>query len=560
MIIYQVFTRLFGADSTSCVPGGSKEQNGCGTMADFTARALGQIRRLGCTHIWYTGIIEHAMQTDYSDYGITPDHPEVVKGRAGSPYAIKDYFDIDPDLAVNVRDRMLEFEQLVDRSHEAGLGVIIDFVPNHVARQYRSDVCPKGLSDLGEGDDPSKAFSIHNNFYYMPGERLHLDNISSSPSARTYVEEPAKATGNDVFSPWPGRNDWYETVKLNYGFDVCGGRSMHYDPVPDTWGKMLQILLFWAGKGIQGLRCDMAEMVPVEFWQWVIPKVKERHPNIVFIAEVYNPRQYRSFIYEGHFDYLYDKVGLYDTLRAVTQGNASSQYISYAWQSVNDIRGHMLNFLENHDEQRIASDFFASVPLRGRAPFIVSALMNVNPVMIYFGQELGERGMDEEGFSGRDGRTTIFDYWTLDTISRWRDGGRFSRRNLTTAESSLREFYKKVLTLKGTMDVFSKGDFFDVMYVNPALHRQYVFLRRYGDDVAVVAANFASSTQSVDVSMPEHLFDTWGIEEMIDAPATDLLAGTRKTVSLSVRERLSVEVPAWGGVVLHMKVKPRRSK
>lgn len=558
MIIYQVFTRLFGADSTSPVPGGSKEQNGCGTMADFTAKALEEIRRLGCTHIWYTGVIEHATQTDYSAYGIRPDHPDVVKGRAGSPYAIKDYFDIDPDIAVDVENRMQEFEELVDRSHRAGLGVIIDFVPNHVARQYHSDACPPGIRDLGEGDDTSVAFSGHNNFYYIPGERLHLDNISSSPSAGTYVEMPAKATGNDVFSPWPGRNDWYETVKLNYGFDVCGGRSMHYDPIPDTWGKMLQILLFWAAKGIEGFRCDMAEMVPVEFWHWVIPRVKERHPGIMFIAEVYNPRQYRSFIGEGHFDYLYDKVGLYDTLRAVTQGNASSQSIIYAWQSVNDIRGHMLNFLENHDEQRIASDFFAGDPMRGRAALLVSALMNTNPMMIYFGQELGERGMDEEGFSGRDGRTTIFDYWSLDTIRRWRDGGRFTMRRLTRAEQSLRDYYRRVLTLKGTMDLFSKGDFFDVMYVNPALHRQYIFLRRHADEVAVVVANFANSTQSVEASMPEHLFDTWGIEELVDAPATDLLTGTKHIVSLSVSERFSVEVPAWGGVVLRLKVKPRR--
>ena len=363
MIIYQVLTRLFGNNETLLVPNGTKEQNGCGKMSDFTLKALEEIRSLGATHIWYTGIIEHATQTDYTSYGISPDHPDVVKGKAGSAYAIKDYYDVDPDLAEKVPARMKEFQNLVARSHKAGLKVIIDFVPNHVARQYHSDVCPEGTDDLGVGDDTNVPFSNQNNFYYLSGEALHLDNIKQGSS---YSEFPAKATGNDVFCAWPGCNDWYETVKLNYGIDVCAGRVGHFSPVPDTWHKMLNILLFWAEKGINGFRCDMAEMVPVEFWEWVIPQVKVAFPDILFIAEVYNPAEYRNYIHRGHFDYLYDKVGLYDTLKAVAQGSASAQSITSCWQQTDDIRMNMLNFLENHDEQRIASDFFVGDARKGR--------------------------------------------------------------------------------------------------------------------------------------------------------------------------------------------------
>ncbi len=546
MIIYQVLTRLFGNDKTQCHPNGTKAQNGCGKMSDFTHKALEEIRSLGSTHIWYTGIIEHATQTDYTAYGISLDNPDVVKGLAGSSYAIKDYYDVDPDLAGKVSSRMKEFQNLVRRSHKAGLKVIIDFVPNHVARQYHSDVCPEGTQDLGVGDDTTQAFSNQNNFYYLPGEVLHLDNIKPDSS---YLEEPAKATGNDVFSAWPGQNDWYETVKLNYGVDYCNGRLGCFTPVPDTWNKMLHILLFWAQKGIDGFRCDMAEMVPVEFWEWVIPQVKEAFPGIVFIAEVYNPAEYRNYIHRGHFDYLYDKVGLYDTLKAVAQGNASSQSITSCWQQTDDIRLHMLNFLENHDEQRIASDFFVADARKGRAPLLVSALMDNNPFMLYFGQELGEKGMDQEGFSGLDGRTTIFDYWTVDTICRWRNKGRFDGSLLTEDEQSLQRFYANVLKIKEQDPAFAEGEFFDLMYHNPELHQQYVFARRGRRNVMLVVANFSEVEQLMQINIPLHMFELWNIKEKTDISSIDLLTGQKVRVDFCSEKQFSVSVPALGGCV-----------
>lgn len=549
MIIYQVFTRLFGNDRIQCLPNGTKAQNGCGKMSDFTHKALEEIRSLGATHIWFTGIIEHATCTDYTADGILPDNPDVVKGCAGSAYAIKDYFDVDPDLADKVPSRMKEFQNLVARSHKAGLKVIIDFVPNHVARQYHSDVCPEGAEDLGAGDDITQGFSPRNNFYYLPGESLHLDNIKAGSS---YHEEPAKVTGNDVFSAWPGRNDWYETVKLNYGIDYYGGRVGHFSPVPDTWSKMCRILLFWAAKGIDGFRCDMAEMVPVEFWEWVIPQVKKAFPGIVFIAEVYNPAEYRNYIRRGHFDYLYDKVGLYDTLKAVAQGNASAQAVTASWQQTDDIRSHMLNFLENHDEQRIASDFFVGNALKGRAPLLVSALMNTNPFMLYFGQELGERGMDAEGFSGLDGRTTIFDYWTVDTIRRWRNKGKFDGALLTAEEQSLQQFYARVLYIREQEPAFAQGEFFDLMYCNPALHQQYVFARRGEDSVMLVVANFSESEQQMHINLPLHLFELWHLSETCGCSCTDLLTGTRFRTDFCSDKTLDVTVPALGGCIFRI--------
>lgn len=559
LIIYQVMTRLFGSDNNRCVPGGDMSQNGCGKMADFTAKALGEIRALGATHVWYTGIIEHATQTDYRRHGIRPDHPAVVKGKAGSPYAIKDYYDIDPDLAKDIPERMREFEDLVRRTHRAGLGVIMDFVPNHVARQYYSDCQPDGTSQLGADDDTTRAFSPYNNFYYVPGTELQGQFDMKGAAAEPYRECPAKATGNDRFDACPGVNDWYETVKLNYGVDYLNGRTRHFDPVPDTWQKMLDILLFWAAKQVDGFRCDMAEMVPVEFWEWAVPQVKALHPGLLFIAEVYNPSEYHAYISRGHFDYLYDKVGLYDTLRAIVCGQESATAISRSWQSLGGIEQHMLNFLENHDEQRIGSVFFAGDPQRAVPALIVSACMNTNPMMIYFGQEFGERGMDSEGFSGQDGRTTIFDYWSVDTVRRWRNGGKFDGKLLTEEEKKLHGVYQRVLTLCRQEDALSKGKFFDLTYANLNgwrfnEHRQYAFLRMYGRELLLIAVNFDPFTTNVAVNLPPHAFDFLQLPAVEKCTATDLLTGREETISLLPTLATDLVLEGYGGKMLKIRL------
>lgn len=559
MVIYQVFTRLFGANAKECVNNGTKKENGCGKMADFTAAALAEVKNLGATHIWYTGVIEHATKTDYTAYGIQKDHPAVVKGNAGSPYAIKDYYDIDPDLATKVPERMKEFELLVKRTHKAGLKMIIDFVPNHVARQYHSDAKPEGVRDLGEDDNTSWAFSLDNNFYYIPGAKFSPNFPLIDAEMGEYTEEPAKVTGNDCFTQWAGINDWYETVKLNYGVDYQGSHQLVYSPEPpSTWLKMRDILLFWASKGIDGFRCDMAEMVPCHFWGWVIPQVKEKYPDIIFVAEVYNPNEYRNYIFNGHFDYLYDKVGLYDTLRSVVGGNTATS-ITGAWQSVQDIQAHMLNFLENHDEQRIASDFFACSAEKGKPALLVSALMQTNPMMIYFGQELGERGMDEEGFSGRDGRTTIFDYWTVDTIRRWRNGGKFDTALLTDAEQSLQQYYANVLNICNSEAAIQQGEFFDIMYANYGQsmneHRQYAFLRKSGKELIIVVANFDGEAVTTGITIPQHAFDYLSIPVTgKQKQAQDLLTGKKEKLTLTPDSPISIDLPAFGGKVLKIKL------
>ena len=554
MVIYQVFPRWFGNLRPSPVMNGSLAENGVGKFSAFTPLDLSKIKELGVTHVWYTGVIEHATKTDYTMFGIRKDHSAVVKGKAGSPYAIKDYYDIDPDLADNIQNRMSEFEDLVKRTHEAGMKVIIDFVPNHVARQYFSDAREPFVEDLGQTDNVSKAFDVNNNFYYLPGQTLTLRFDPQREEDFAYSEFPAKVTGNNHFDAYPSQNDWYETVKLNYGVDYMHGGACHFNTIPNTWEKMLEILLFWADKGVDGFRCDMAEMVPVEFWNWVIPQVKKVR-DVIFIAEVYNPDEYRNYIYTGHFDYLYDKVGLYDTVRAVMCGQAPASNISHCWQSLEGIQKNMLNFLENHDEQRVASDFFAGDARPGIPGMIVSAAMNTNPVMIYSGQELGERGMDAEGFSGRDGRTTIFDYWSVESLRNWNNNGLFDGAKLTPAERSLREMYAKLLNVVRSEPVIVEGAFYDLMYANSGNpyfnpNRQYAFLRKWKNEVLLVVVNFDRADQCVWVNIPVEAFKALDFEDNKPAELTDLLTGETTISTLTDAYPYQVKLPAYSGKML----------
>ena len=546
IVIYQIFTRLYGNRNTTRKEHGTIEENGCGKLNDFTPSALKKIREMGVSHIWYTGVIRHATQTDYTAYGIPQNHPAIVKGRAGSPYAITDYYDVDPDLATDVDKRMQEFEQLVERTHKAGMQVIIDFVPNHVARQYHSICKPEWVKDLGEDDNTQNGFDPQNNFYYCPGQRFAPYFDLYHGAGQPYLEEPAKATGNDCFNNAPGMNDWYETVKLNYGVDYYAGGVGHFDPIPDTWAKMTDILFFWASKGIDGFRCDMAEMVPAAFWRWATDKVKFRYPDLIFIGEVYNPAEYRNYLGAG-FDYLYDKVGMYDTVRNVICGHQSTHAITAAWQQTDDIRDHMLYFLENHDEQRIASNFFAADARKGVPGLVVSALLQQNPLMIYAGQEYGERGMDKEGFSGNDGRTTIFDYWSVDTLVR------AVTRKLTKDEKALKDIYNKVIGIAISEKAVIAGASFDLMYVNGDYQRQYAFLRKAGSELLLVVANFDDQPATMDVTIPAHAFDYLKIKERKSAACTDLLSGQQLQRTLQRDCYVSVDVEPLGAVVLKFK-------
>ncbi len=496
--IYAVLPRLWGNDSTTRIPGGSLSENGAGRLSRFTPEALAYIRSLGASHVWYIGLLEHATQTDYSAHGIRPDHPDTVKGVAGSPYAVKDYYDVDPDLVEQPAERMAELEGLVERTHAAGLGFLMDFIPNHVARSYHSDVCPEGVEDLGVGDDPTLAFSLSNNFYYLPGTTLELPR--QSPELPRYSEQPARATGNDCFSPSPSINDWYETIKLNYGVDYLGATGLHTEPIPSTWLKMRDILRYWAAKGVDGFRCDMAELVPEAFWGWCLPQLKAEFSRLIFIAEIYQPHRYASYLAAG-FDYLYDKVGVYDRLIAIGRGEAAPEDFTAVRDAVGALQPEMCYFMENHDEQRLASDFVYGDARQGFRSSLVAALSGTNPWMHYFGQELGERGMDAEGFSGRDGRTTIFDYWSLDKLQRLERGG-WGTQYLTEEEAELLGDYRWLGGLLTSPTVQSGGYY----GLHPSGEGSLAYLRHHEGELLLCLVSYAAETGTVQLPLPEDLF------------------------------------------------------
>ena len=500
-VIYQMMVRLFGNQNTTNKHYGSRDENGVGKFNDIDDKALSELKKLGASHIWYTGVLEHATMTDYSSFGIKSDDPDIVKGRAGSPYAIKDYYDVAPDLAENVKNRLTEFEALVKRTHQHNLKVIIDFVPNHVARTYNSDAKPAGVVDFGANDDKSKAFSPTNDFYYIPGQPFVVppgtnaggSEFSSPLKDGKFDENPAKATGNNVFSATPSLNDWSETIKLNYGVDYQHNNQPHFEPMPPVWLKMRDILMFWAKKDVDGFRCDMAEMVPVEFWNWVIPAVKQVNPNIIFIAEAYNPQEYQKYFTTGKFDFLYDKVGLYDGLKRLIRDepNGHVRDITHVWsQESRGFSSRMVRFLENHDEERIASAGFAGNPWLAKPAMVISATLASGPVMVYFGQEVGEPGKGNEGFGGEDNRTTIFDYWGVPEHQRWLNNGRFDGGKLSEDQKNLRAFYQQLLNVSAQNKAIRSGKFYELANLPGFNHKQYAYLRFTDQERVLVVANF----------------------------------------------------------------------
>ena len=510
MNIYQLFVRTFGNKNKDVVFDGDKSQNRCGTFADINDKALDALKALGITHIWLTGVIRHSSMTAYPELGIRSTNPLITKGKAGSPYSIMDYYDIDPDLAVNPQDRMAEFEETLQRIHDKGMKVIMDFIPNHLAREYKSLCKPMYVEDFGVNDNRNVAFAKDNNFYYCPDQEFVIPTANSQqPTASTvtelvevpwlrqaqppqYQEFPAKASGNDVFSPYPSVNDWYDAVKLNYGVDYQNNCRC-FEPIPNTWYKMLDIMIYWCEKGVDGFRVDMAEMVPVEFWRWSINMLRENYEPIM-IAEIYQPHLYREYIYAG-FDYLYDKVGLYNTLENIYRHGQRADSITNVWNDLQGLGDVMLRFMENHDEVRLASRHFVGDAFKALPAVAMAALMNRGPFMIYNGQESGEDAQGAPGFSGDDGRTSIFDYAIMPKHQNWMSNGKFDGNDFTDEQKRLFDFYSKLLNFRLNSDAINKGAFYDLMWVNPWYSNfdpQYVyaFLRYHEEERLLVVINF----------------------------------------------------------------------
>lgn len=462
VVIYQLAVRTFSNTNETRACDGTIEQNGCGKFDDIDLVALGALKDLGATHVWLTGVLRQATLTAHD--GLPADEPDVVKGRAGSFYAVRDYYDVCPDYASRVEARLEEFDALVGRIHAAGLQVMIDLVPNHVARGYGSVIHPE--RDFGRGDDTSVFFSPRNDFFYLadpPNQALNLAkpphwNPSGVVFRGCYDREDGvggrtpKATGNNVSSPWPDATDWYETIKLNWGFNFADG-GLAFDPRPPVWEKFDAILAYWQGRGVDGFRVDFAHFVPTAAWEYLLARVKLRDPGAYVVAEAY---ENLDGLLSAGFDAVYDDAG-YDLLKRMYLGRSGAGDVDRHLSGFDDPRrGRFLRYLENHDERRVASPlehgatedssgFGCANAGRQLAPLLF--LCSQGPVLLHAGQEVGEEGSGVEGFSGEDGRTSIFDYWSMPAMARWVNHGAFDGRRLCREEVSLRGWYSDLLTL-----------------------------------------------------------------------------------------------------------------
>ena len=544
-VVYQVFTRLFGNTNTTNKPWGTIAENGVGKFNDFTDKALTEIKNLGVTYIWYTGVPHHALVNNYTAIGISNDDPEVVKGRAGSPYAVKDYYNVNPDLAGNPAKRLEEFESLIARTHKNGLKLLIDIVPNHIARKYEGKSNPKGVRDFGADDNTSVEYGRDNNFYYIPNQAFQVptsDNYKPLNGEKNplidgkFTENPAKWTGNGSRLAKPDINDWYETVKINYGIRPDGTKDFdelpagydkkdykeHYafwknKSVPSSWKKFRDIALYWLAKGVDGFRYDMAEMVPYEFWSYMNSSIKMKNPTAFLLAEVYNPIEYRNYIRLGKMDYLYDKVAFYDKLKEIVQGKSLPDPISEIQNEMADIEHHMFHFLDNHDEQRLASTEFAGTPEKGKPLMVVSSTISTSPTMVYFGQEVGEAGNENGGFGTRS-RTSIFDYVGVPNHQRWMNNGKFDGGQLSDSEKNLRDFYKRLLNFTINSSALM-GKFAEIQTDNRDITENYdpglySFVRWSADEKLIIISNFSwLTTSAVEMKIPANIIKEWKLKD-----------------------------------------------
>ncbi len=562
-VIYQILPRLFGNENETRKVNGSLAENGSGKFSDLSKPVLEGLKADGYSHVWVTGVIQQATSTDYSAAGQAADDPDLLKGIAGSPYAIRDYFDVSPDYADDPVKRLEEFKAMTARMKAAGLRVVIDFVPNHVARSYASDIRPELA--FGVNDRKDVYFHPDNNFFYLKPEiadgaaPLRLPTVDHSTGE--VVNETARlvgnadglfesekvhgrVTGNNVASWSPSNGDWYETVKLNYGFDYINRDSPPQYPsavspeakIPDTWLKMDSIIAYWQELGVDGFRADMAHMVPPEFWKWMIHRARERNPEVLFFAEAYNddpakvpghdpiiPRDDNVMLalLDAGFHAVYDDPG-YDTLEHLYEGKA--------WANdLEDVETRLgafffdcaVRYAENHDEIRLAhpETWGGNGMHVGRAVTGTLAGLSRGPVMVYHGQKVGEPGLGNEGFGGDDKRSTIFDYWSQPELNKWWNGGAADGGRLSPEQKALREWYVRMLNLQKE-SAFTRGNTVLLNHANrdnpfygkvedagPAGHWLFAYLRSdpKGESNYLITSNFHANAplRHVRIRLPE---------------------------------------------------------
>jgi glycosidase len=573
-IIYQLVVRYFGNTSQTNKTDGDLATNGCGKFNDINTNAIQELKKLGITHVWLTGVLRQATLTDYTADGMPADTPDIVKGRAGSFYAVRDYADVCPDYASTPVTRMVEFEALVQRLHDADIKVLIDLVPNHVSRNYDTK---HPSMQFGAKDDKTKFFDPANNFFYLaepPGQRLTLTKPQGwNPAGVTFTGSfvlenggpgrTPRATGNNVTSATPPMDSWYETVKLNWGFNFITKEGC-YSPTPHTWNVMNTILAYWQDKGVDGFRCDFAHYVPAEAWAYLISQARERNPIAFFLGEAYpegasgEPVQnWRQLVAAG-FDGVYF-YRAYNFLKAVYKGASLDAYAAEMATVEDANRCHLVTYLGNHDEVRLAAPIakggFGS-PASGYQLAPLQFLYSSGPVLFFNGDEVGEDGTGNKGFSGDDGRTTTFDYWSMPVFRKWVNGHLYDGSQLSAEQKKLRRFYADLLRLCQDDAVRGAGyrglrDHNQPSRFNDCPEGLYTFarFRPYAHRLLLVVANFqVGSAAKGQVRITRQLADDAGLSLSAQYSVSIVLdengahsSGTMQVVARLTRDQLCAD-------------------
>ena len=615
--IYQMFPRLFGNTNTNRVPNGTYEQNGCGKFADLNDEVLSSLKKLGFDAIWVTGVLRQATTRDYSSIGLPPDDPDLLKGIAGSPYAIRDYYDVCPDYALDPAKRVEEFKSLLTRAKQHDLKIFMDFIPNHVARSYASVIHPE--RDFGREDRGTEFFSADDFYNLKPdshGPPLRLatfdprkkepltpttkviwdDQQNRFPGLKEKIDglfpgeaKRGRVTGDNQNTWTPNQDCWYETIKFNYGYNFtegAKGRRRHPTvaqpdfPVPNLWKKMDAVIAYWQEMGVDGFRCDVAHIVPSEFWHWALARARERNPKTFFYAECYegdvrlevpdaNPelapfRSNPTSLLEAGFDAVYGHDA-YKRLMEIYQDKAWANDLDSAGRA-GFVGDNSVRYAENHDEVRVASPQVSPKHWGGHGPLVgrpVSGILfglSRGPVMVYYGQEVGEPAdVGAAGFELDKGRTTFFDYWSVPTLIQWMNHGKYDGGALPELNQNLRAFYGRLLNSL-THPALAQGNFIPL---NPANRENafyhvadgkrengrwlYSFLRYdpVSQRTLLVAANLhpKSAASGVKLKFSEEATRLLHLTPELTLEGSDLLSQKPSSLRVSAKELTTSGIP-----------------
>ena len=358
------------------------------------------------------------------------------KGRLGSPYSVQDYYGINPEFGT-----LDDFKSLVNSVHQQGMKIIIDLVANHTSWD-------------------SKLLFEHPEWF-----KTNKEGAIVSPNA-----------------------DWTDVAQLDY--------HQH-----ELRKYMINMMEYWVREvGIDGYRCDVADLVPIDFWDTARQELDKIKP-VMMLAEGKNPEDHLKA-----FDLTYS-WNLYDVLKNVVDGTTSIKVLNEKLESEslkypkNSLR---MRFDSNHDKNVQDGPAVRRYTIAGAMATVSLMFTYPGIPLIYNGDEVGNAK-----------RLNLMDKVDID----WSKGNEFRR------------LYARLAQMRSEHSALREGDYRRVWCSDST--RVYAFERSSEDDEVYVVINFSKERKHVEIETTNDLLDVFAGKKV-----------------LSEKRRVALSLPSYGYSIL----------